>query len=92
MSLVVERMLKVAPRLVDPRAAPAAKACNKVAPASLDSTKDSPIGAPIPVRATEIERERSALKRENEVERPPKNRSYKKSCVIESLFQLTLIH
>lgn len=71
MSSVVVRMVKVVPRLVALNAAPAANAWSGVADNSRKSTKDSAIGAPIPVRATQADTTRFALNDENDVDSPP---------------------
>jgi uncharacterized membrane protein len=68
---VVDRIVKVVPRLVALRAAPAAKACNEVAPTSSLRMKDKPIGAPMPVIATHRETIKFALTDLIDVDRPP---------------------
>jgi hypothetical protein len=64
--------VKVVPRLVEQRAAPAAKACRGVASKRLGRENESAIGTPIPVRATADERLRFALRDWKEVDKPPR--------------------
>jgi hypothetical protein len=68
---VVERIVKVVPRLVALRAAPAANACKELAPTSSLRMNDSPIGTPMPVTATQRETKRLALTALIDVDRPP---------------------
>jgi hypothetical protein len=68
---VVERIVKVVPRLVALRAAPAENACSGVAETSSMRTNERPIGAPMPVTATARERYRLARREDRLVERPP---------------------
>lgn len=68
---VVDRMVNVVPRLVEQRAAPAAKACKGVASASLNNTNDRPIGTAMPVIATKAQNRKFAFKTENDVDNPP---------------------
>jgi hypothetical protein len=68
---VLERMVKVVPRLVALSAAPAAKACSGLAATSFMSIKDSAIGTAIPVNATDTEMVRFGFKEESEAESPP---------------------
>jgi len=71
MSPVVVRIVKVVPRLVVQRAAPAANAWSGFADKRGMSTYDSPIGTQIPVKATTVENMKFACNEEKEVERPP---------------------
>ena len=72
---LVDRTVKVVPRLVEHRAAPAEKAWRGVAPSSCWRTKERPMGTPIPVAATAIDSSRLAFKEEKEVDRPPGKRN-----------------
>lgn len=71
-SPLVVSTVKVVPKLVEQSAAPAANACNGVAPKRPWRTKESPIGALMPVIATPIDNRRLAFREEKEVARPPK--------------------
>jgi len=53
---LVLRMVKVVPREVEQRAAPAAKACTADALSSFSKTKDRAMGVPTPIKATRPER------------------------------------
>lgn len=88
-SWVVERMVKVVPRLVALSAAPAANAWSDVADTSSFKMKDSPIGTPIPVRATAVERRMFALRDLIEVDRPP---VYVRLYVVISKSVYTYLH
>lgn len=68
---VVPRTVKVVPKLVEHKAAPAANACRGVAPANPWRANDRPIGTQIPVSATAIDRVMLALRDWKDVERPP---------------------
>ena len=68
---VVDRTVKVVPRLVALSAAPAAKACRELADNSFVRMKDKPIGAEMPVMATAREMRRFAFNDLIDVERPP---------------------
>lgn len=61
----------VVPRLVEHKAAPAAKDWRGVASLSFWSTNESPTGALMPVRAMHEDRKRLALSALKEVESPP---------------------
>lgn len=63
--------VKVVPRLVEHRAAPAAKHCRYDAPAAGTNAKDRAMGAAMPVSATHADSSRLAFMVEREVERPP---------------------
>jgi hypothetical protein len=65
------RTVKVVPKLVEHRAAPAAKAWRGVALRSPCRENDRAIGNTIPVRATAEERARFSLRDLKEVDRPP---------------------
>ncbi len=62
--------IKVVPRLVDQRAAPAANAWRGVAFAMPIKGKDRPIGRRMPVEATATESSKSVLSGETDVDRP----------------------
>ena len=68
---VVDRIVKVVPRLVALRAAPAVKACKEFADANSLRIKDKPIGTPIPVTATQREITRFAFIDLIDVDSPP---------------------
>lgn len=70
-SPVVPRMVKVVARLVEHKAAPAAKAWRAEAPAIPLRAKDKAMGRQIPVSATNIDSTMFALRDGNEVESPP---------------------
>lgn len=70
-SPLVAMTVKVVPRLVEHRAAPAAKACSGVAPTKPTRAYESAIGTVMPVRATPAERDRFAFSALKDVERPP---------------------
>jgi hypothetical protein len=63
--------VKVVPRLVEHKAAPAAKAWRGVASKSLRREKDRAMGTAIPVMATADDSHRLALSDWNDVDRPP---------------------
>jgi hypothetical protein len=65
------RTVNVVPRLVEHRAAPAAKACTGVAPTNSCRMKERAIGARMPVTATAEERKRLAFRDLKLLERPP---------------------
>jgi hypothetical protein len=67
----VPRIVNVVPRLVEHKAAPAAKACNGVALSIGITAKERPIGRTIPVVATMDERPRLALRDLKDVDNPP---------------------
>jgi hypothetical protein len=64
-------MVKVVPRLVEQRAAPAANDWSGVAFTRLSRAKERPIGTAIPVTATETHRRKFAFMAANDVESPP---------------------
>jgi hypothetical protein len=68
---LVVRMVKVVPKEVEQSAAPAANACSGVTSRRRRSVKERPIGAPTPMAATRLERERFARRTLRFVERPP---------------------
>lgn len=68
---LVPSTVNVVPRLVDDSDAPAAKHCKYVAQVSCLSTKDSPMGKLMPVKATATEIDRLAFTAFNEVDKPP---------------------
>jgi hypothetical protein len=68
---LVPKIVKVVPRLVEQRAAPAANACSDEAPTRDCSKNENPIGTAIPVRATPDERTILAFKVLNDVASPP---------------------
>jgi hypothetical protein len=68
---LVLRIVKVVPREVEHRAAPAAKAWSGVAEARAWRGKERAMGRVIPVMATAMERKRLALRDLKEVESPP---------------------
>jgi hypothetical protein len=70
-SPVVPRTVKMVPRLVEQRAAPAANDCKDFAATRDCNTKDSAIGATMPVRATAVENNALAFREVNDVDRPP---------------------
>lgn len=70
-SPLVLSTVNVAPKLVEQRAAPAAKACKGVALLSLSSKKENAMGSKIPVAATPIDRPRFAFTAAKDVETPP---------------------
>ena len=70
--LLERRRAKVVPRLVEQRAAPAAKLCSVEAFTRGFKVKDKPTGIAIPVRATPSDSPRLALRDWNDVSRPPK--------------------
>lgn len=70
-SLLERRTAKVVPRLVEQRAAPAAKHCRVEASVNDLRMKESAMGAEIPVSATPSERATLAFKELKEVRRPP---------------------
>jgi hypothetical protein len=72
---LVFRTVKVVPRLVEHRAAPAANAWRDVAFARRRRENESPIGKQMPVMATAMERKRLAFSADIDVERPPKGSS-----------------
>lgn len=63
--------VKVVPRLVEHKAAPAAKHCSGVASMMYRRMKESPMGKPMPVTATPGDKERLAFRDGSEVDRPP---------------------
>ena len=75
MSPLVFSTVNVVPRLVEHSAAPAAKACSGVASTIAINTKESPIGAPIPVSATDIDKNILAFSALKFVDNPPSNTS-----------------
>lgn len=68
---VVLNTVKVVPKLVEQRAAPAAKAWSGVAFAMASNEKENAMGRHIPVIATLIDMPKFALTAENDVETPP---------------------
>jgi hypothetical protein len=70
-SPLVPSTVKVVPRLVEHRAAPAAKHWRGVALMRLPRTKDKPTGRPMPVTATADDRSRLALRELRDVDKPP---------------------
>jgi len=70
-SPLVRRTVNVVPKLVEHKAAPAAKAWRGVALASCWRRNESPIGMLMPVMATTEERKRFAFSDENDSESPP---------------------
>jgi hypothetical protein len=70
-SPLVARTVNVVPNDVEHSAAPAAKACTGESGNSLRRTKDRPIGAAIPVRATAEDKKRLAFKAFRLLEMPP---------------------
>jgi hypothetical protein len=72
---LVFRTVKVVPKLVEHRAAPAANAWRDVAFARRKRENESPIGKQMPVAATAMERKRLAFSADIDVERPPKGSS-----------------
>jgi hypothetical protein len=68
---LVPRMVNVVPRLVEQRAAPAAKACSRDALNMDFKAKDKPMGRRMPVTATPDERPILAFSDLNEVAKPP---------------------
>lgn len=71
---LVPRIVNVVPRLVEHKAAPAAKDCNEVALSMGITAKERPIGRTIPVVATMDERPRLALRDLKDVDRPPRTK------------------
>jgi len=70
-SPLVLRMVKVVPSDVEQRAAPAANACRGEIVRSFINMKESPMGTPMPVRATRTDRKRLAFSAGIEVDKPP---------------------
>ena len=70
-SLLERKTAKVVPRLVEQRAAPAAKHCRAEASVNGLRTKERAMGAAMPVSATPRERNMLAFKDLKEVRRPP---------------------
>lgn len=70
---LVARTVNVVPSDVEHNAAPAANACTGERGRTPMRTKDRPIGAAIPVRATAVERKRLAFKAFKLLEMPPIN-------------------
>ena len=70
-SPLVARTVNVVPNDVEHSAAPAAKACTGESGNSPRRTKDRPIGAAIPVRATAEDKKRLAFKAFRLLEMPP---------------------
>jgi hypothetical protein len=70
-SPLAARTVKVVPRLVEHRAAPAAKACTDVAPTNSCRIKERAMGTRIPVTATAEERKRLAFRDLKLLDRPP---------------------
>ena len=68
---LVFRIVKVVPRLVEQRAAPAANACKGVADARLRRQEAKAIGKQMPVKATNMERPAFAFRDLKFVFRPP---------------------
>jgi hypothetical protein len=68
---LVLKIVNVVPRLVEQRAAPAAKAWMGVAPTRGRRTKDKAMGKDIPVSATAIDRERFVFNAVKLVDSPP---------------------
>jgi hypothetical protein len=64
--------VRVVPKLVEHRAAPAANAWRDVAFARRRRENESPIGKQTPVAATAMERKRFAFSADIDVDRPPK--------------------
>jgi len=70
-SPLVLSIVNVVPSDVEQRAAPAANACKGVIVRSFMRMNERPMGTPIPVNATQIERKRFALSAGIEVDKPP---------------------
>ena len=71
----VFRTVKVVPKLVEHRAAPAANAWRDVAFARRKRENERPIGKQMPVAAMAMERKTLAFSADKDVERPPKGSS-----------------
>ena len=67
----MDRTVKVVPREVEHRAAPAAKACKGAVSSKPCSTNDRPMGQLMPIAATVAESKRLAFRVLRSVERPP---------------------
>lgn len=68
---LVDKTVNVVPRLVEHRAAPAAKACTGVAPRRPCRMKEKAMGSVMPVSATAVEMARLAFRGVKEVLSPP---------------------
>lgn len=79
-----DMMAKVVPRLVEHKAAPAAKAWMGDALFSLIKTYDNPIGSATPVRATPLDKNRFAFKDLKDVSSPPRLVSSRSKILLSS--------